>query len=236
MSTLLYNCETFGPELPKDLEKLYHKLIKSAMNVRPNTPYMIVLIESGLLPLRALIWKRQLKFFRRFKKSLGDNSTRRTVFEKLLLEDNQTDFIKHYIMLDNKYTHPDDIYTEALSDIRSYIREKACPNVHYKFYIYLKINPELLPSPFLVSTNGDPIIRFRCGSHCLPIETGRWSRTPREHRLCPSCRVVGDEHHFLFDCSDFHRDFQTNDLSQVWKEKNIFKFFETFSMSEFLRL
>ena len=76
MSTLLYNCETFGANLPKGLETLYYKLIKSALNVRPNTPNHIVLIESGLLPLRALILKRQLKFFRKFKLSLGDVSER----------------------------------------------------------------------------------------------------------------------------------------------------------------
>ena len=234
MSTLLYNCETFGPELPKDLEKLYHKLIKSAMNVRPNTPDKIVLIESGLLPLRALVLKRQLKFFRRFKKSLGENSTRQTVFGKLLLDENHTDFIKHYIKLDEKYTNPNEIYTEALSDAKAFIRDNACPDLHYKYYIYDKMNPDLLPSPFLVSSFGENIIRFRCGSHSLPIETGRWSRIPRDERLCKTCKVVGDEHHVLFECSNFIHNFETNDISKVWKEENIFSFFEDLSKSEIL--
>lgn len=236
MSTLLYNCETFGPELPKDLEKLYLKLIKSALNVRPNVPDKIALIESGLLPLRALVWKRQLNFFRRFKKSLGEDSMRQTVFEKLLSDDNHTEFVKHYISLDNKYTNANEIYLEALSDMKSFIREKACEDTHYKYFIYSKLNPELLPSPFLVSSIGDPIIRFRCGSHSLPIETGRWSRTPRDQRLCSTCKVVGDEHHLLFECANFTRDFQTVDLSEVWKEKTILNFFKTISKSEFLRL
>ena len=61
-STLLYNCETFGNDLPKAFETLYLKLIKSALNVCPNTPTELVLIESGLLPLKALVLKRQLKF------------------------------------------------------------------------------------------------------------------------------------------------------------------------------
>ena len=226
LSTLLYNCETFGPELPKHLDKLYIKLIKSAMNVRPNVPDEIVLIESGLLPLRALIWKRQLKFFRRFKKSLGVNSMREKVFRNLLLNVNQTEFIKHYIMLDNTYADPNEIYVEALSRTRTHVRQIACAQNHYKYYIYIKMNPELLPSPFLASSAGDPIIRFRCGSHSLPIETGRWSRTPREQRLCPTCQVIGDEHHLLFECADFSRDFRTNDLSDVWKDKHIFKFFQ----------
>ena len=97
------------------------------------------------------------------------------------------------------------------------------------------MNPELLPSPFLASSAGDPIIRFRCGSHSLPIETGRWSRTPREQRLCPTCQVIGDEHHLLFECADFSREFRTNDLSDVWKDKNIFKFFKSVAQTDLLR-
>ena len=68
-STLLYNCETFGNDMPKGLETIYFKLIKSTLNVRLDTPNDIVLIESGLLPLGALVQKkRQLKFYRKFKK------------------------------------------------------------------------------------------------------------------------------------------------------------------------
>ena len=62
INTLLYNCETFGNELPIGIEKLYYKLLKCALNVRENTPNEIVLIESGFLPIKALITKRQLKF------------------------------------------------------------------------------------------------------------------------------------------------------------------------------
>ena len=52
---LLHGCEAFGPELPKGLEVLYYKLIKSALNVRPSTPNKIVLLESGMLPIHAAI-------------------------------------------------------------------------------------------------------------------------------------------------------------------------------------
>ena len=36
LSTLLYNCETFGNKLPKGIEKLYLKLLKCALDVREN--------------------------------------------------------------------------------------------------------------------------------------------------------------------------------------------------------
>ena len=76
-STLFYNCKAFGHILLKVLEPLYFKLIKSVLNVRPNIHDELVLIESGLLPLKALVKKRQLNFFRRFKESLSKNSATR---------------------------------------------------------------------------------------------------------------------------------------------------------------
>ena len=43
--------------------------------------------------------------------------------------------------------------------------------------------------------------RFRAGSHRLKIETGRWSRTPQDQRLCDcELNVVQDEAHVVFFC------------------------------------
>ena len=44
--------------------------------------------------------------------------------------------------------------------------------------------------------------RFRCGSHRLPIETGRWQNIPREERFCRLCnsRELGDEYHYIMSC------------------------------------
>ena len=41
--------------------------------------------------------------------------------------------------------------------------------------------------------------RMRLSSHRLRIETGRWARLPREHRLC-RCGAIQDEQHVLQDC------------------------------------
>ena len=45
--------------------------------------------------------------------------------------------------------------------------------------------------------------RLRLGSHSLRVETGRWSRTPRENRLC-ICDNVQDEIHVLLHCPLTH--------------------------------
>ena len=238
-STLLYNCEAFGHLLPTGLEPLYHKLIKSALNVRPNTPNELALIESGMLPLKALVMKQQIGFYRRFKESLQKNSAREAVFKVLCEDDNQTKYIKHYIQLDLTYPNPNDIFKEALTEVKQTIREKAeLPDKHYRYYIYHELNPQLLPSPFLALANGaDAITRFRLGSHNLPIETGRWSRMKREDRLCPSCQVLGDERHVLFHCTNVERNPShnfTESLSDLWKKKDLFELFKSVAKTEFL--
>jgi hypothetical protein len=46
------------------------------------------------------------------------------------------------------------------------------------------------------------ITQFRCNNIKLPIETGRWSMTPREERICHLCNVgLGTAFHFLFECT-----------------------------------
>jgi hypothetical protein len=47
-----------------------------------------------------------------------------------------------------------------------------------------------------------PLVRLRTGGHHLAIETGRWSGTPRNERVCEMCDqgVEEDELHFLFEC------------------------------------
>ena len=213
-------------------------MIKSALNVRPSTPNKIVLVESGMLPLRALVHKRQLNFYRRLKESMGVNSVRRSVFDMLHVSDNITGYIKHYVRLDEKYENSNNIYTEAMSEVISEIRTKADnSDKHYKFHIYTRLNPDLLPSPFLACPNADAITRFRCGSHHLPIETMRWGRVPRENRLCSRCHVLGDEYHFVFNCIDFPGFFDScnGDLSLIWKDRDVFAYFKKLSQTDLLK-
>ena len=237
--TLLYNCETFGDKLPEDIKKHYHKLLRCAVNVRGNTPIELVFIETGFLPIKALVEKSQLKFFRRFKESFRHpDSIRRSIFNDLLTEENITGYLNHYSNLDSKYTNPDDIYTEAYEHLKSCVRNKGSDDGKYRFHIYCKINPELIPSPFLNATRyGEAITRFRLGSHHLPIETGRWRRVGRMERLCPKCNVFGDEYHFLFYCTETCRNPAWNfsgELHDLWSNENIFKLFKELVKSEFL--
>ena len=61
--------------------------------------------------------------------------------------------------------------------------------------------------------------RVRVMSHNLKVETGRWSRTPTEQRIC-CCNEnkVQDERHVLLECpisTEYRQNFQMLDYSSV---------------------
>ena len=72
-----------------------------------------------------------------------------------------------------------------------------------------KLNPALSLHPVYTTQNYIPdylrvsFSRVRLMSHSLKVETGRWSRIPREQRLCDRCDAgqVQDEEHVLLTCS-----------------------------------
>ena len=230
MSALLYNCEAFGPYIPEGLEEMYHKMLKAALGVRNNSPNLLILIESGCLPLRCLIQSRQLKFFRRFRDSLQEGSARELMFRKLL--EKKSAFLQYYIDLDQKYKDSNQLITEHMLNITQKIRNLAADkDNHYKYWMYHEMNPELKPSPFLnrIDAVGKAMTKFRVGSHSLKIETGRWSRTPREQRLCRTCNEFGDEFHALFSCSEVYREDledMPSSVADLWEYEGINRLFQ----------
>ena len=230
MSTLLYNCEAFGPKVPEGLEQIYYKMLRAALGVRTNCSNLTILIESGCLPIQCLIRSRQLKYFRRFTKSLPVNSIREAIFNKLLIHN--TEFLDHYIALDATYTNVKDLKDQYKSELQQKVRDFARDkDKHFKYWTYLQLNPELTPSPFLsrIDYVGKCITKFRLGSHKLKIEIGRWYRTPREERLCSTCNVLGDEKHIIYSCTEVFRgdliDLPTT-ISAIWSYAKVNTLFQ----------
>ena len=222
--------------MPVDLEKTYTKLLRRALNVRANTPAITLFIESGCLPLKALVHARQLKFFTRYRdRAMSADTPRTRLFDRLVSE--PMVYMQHYLDLCNKYNSLEEIYREASEELKEKVKTLA-DNGHYKYKIYSEYNPGLDTSPFLNNLHplsGD-IIRFRLGSHVLPIETGRWSRTPRANRLCTTCLTLGDEQHALFHCCLVDRGQLDlpDTLGGIWACEDVFALFERMKNAELL--
>ena len=234
MSSLLHNCEAFGNIIPSGLESTYVKMLKCCFNVRSNVPNDILYIESGFLPIKAIIHMRQYNFYKRFRKNLKSDSRRGKMMEVLL--EKKTNFLQHYEKLVAKYASSNEILAEYSSNIQQKIHKKANAG-RYKFQIYVKMNPELSISPFLniVHPVAGDITKFRLGSHYLPIETGRWSRKLRNERLCMNCGVLGDEEHVLYSCTLISReDVDLENISKLWHQPEIYKLFTRIKDAKFL--
>ena len=233
VSSLLHNCETFGG-CPKEIEKLYYKMIKATLDVRPSTLNNTVLIESGLLPIKAIIFARQWQFFNRFMDGL-QGGTRNEIMN--VLSNQPSPYLNHYFNLRSSYQSKEEIYSYFKLDNEEMIRRNANDG-RYKFQIYMDINPRLLPSPYMnnLNTAVKYITRFRLGSHLLPIETGRWSRTLRSERLCRACSVLGDERHYVYNCPTIDRNklILPPTLSDIWDDKNIFTLTKEMVQAELL--
>ena len=164
MHSLLHNSDTFGYDIPKELESAYIKLLKSCFNVRSNTPNYILYVESGFIPLKFVVLLRQFNFYKRFQESIFSNSRREKMMNILL--ENSTKFLQHYTSLMFKYDSVVDIVEEG----RNFVKDKICSLAHgghSKYAIYLKINPNLEPSPFLVSAGGRKLMKRICVFVCL---------------------------------------------------------------------
>ena len=220
--SILFNCEAFGPALPDKLETIYNKLIRTALQVRVNTPALILYVESGLLPIKALVEARQYKYFKRFIESLKPESERKLVFEGLYNDPSK--FLKHYIKLHETYSSHEEIYQHHLNAVKDRIHghvSKGKP----KFITYLLNNPALEPSRFLQCMHPltVDIIRFRVGSHRLPIETGRWNLKKRDDRLSDVCGVI--TLYNIYDCTRILKnDLNLNgNIGEIWKKTEIFQ-------------
>ena len=200
-SSLLYGCESWLEEkiLP-DLEHLYMKGIKSLLGVRSQITADVVLLESGYPSLRALIKSKQKAFFQTMI-----NERRDMVDDPFM----------HAVRLTQDKNRKMSAYLEGLQNCDDFIlkdRNERIARVRTsertKSATYRLINPTMDVHPIYLSSE-EPVddylrmafTRFRTSSHRLRIETGRWSRTPRERRLCQCDEGVQSEEHVLRFCN-----------------------------------
>ena len=105
----------------------------------------------------------------------------------------------------NQLLSHEDIFESFKLDVKAKLRSQNSSRVS----TYKTINPN---SPLMLYTlrlitiyaeaqqKRIATTRIRVGSHRLRVETGRWSRTPREDRLCVCSTGVQDEIHVLLQC------------------------------------
>ena len=201
-SALLYGCESWLKVNLKPVESMYIAAVKALLNVRHSIPSEICLIEAGMLPLSALVKKRQYCFFTQM------NATRSGVADDPLMF--MIERIRQSHPALNNYLDSVSTYSELYE--REHLLERKirdCNQGQTRFLTYVNINPNLtMHSVYDKRLRGDFIpehyriafTRMRTSSHRLRVETGRWSRIDRERRVCKCGEGIGDEEHVLTRC------------------------------------
>ena len=199
-TSLLYGCESWlDDKVSPDLEHLYIKGLKSLLGVRSQTPTDVVLLETGYPSLRAMIKSRQKIFFDKMiskRENLLDDPFMHVV--KLTRSKNSK--MAAYI---NSLTQCDDFIEKDKADRMDRVRSSQ----KTKSQTYRYINPSFEVHPVYAEYDESvedylriAFTRLRTSSHRLKVETGRWSRIPREQRLCTCGMGVQTEEHVLLEC------------------------------------
>ena len=100
-------------------------------------------------------------------------------------------YIKFYENLERKYESPGSCLRSIESEFRVKWRsafDDAALDNDSRLGTYLRVNPTLtVPQCIgknMLETDRLILTRFRCGSHSLLIEKGRYSNIPRSERIC----------------------------------------------------
>ena len=109
-ASVTYSCESWGSCALNSVESLQREAIKIALGVRNNVPNEIIYGESGFVPLRPAIHKRQLNFVRKQKNDTINNPSSTVAYFFNTAIENNIHFLRHYKHLDSKFNNPDACY------------------------------------------------------------------------------------------------------------------------------
>ena len=205
-SSLLYASETWM-DCGKEAEVIYRNGLRAALGIRSNINNEIVYIESGRYPLKCRILKLQLKFWLSLQTYCDESPDSALKHFLDVAKRIELPYVKWYMSLEEKYGSPNNCQKMLEAEYAAKWRTTFDNNDDNdsRLGTYLQVNPTLSSPEYLkaVMFETDRLIltRFRCGSHSLAIEKGRYSNTPREERLC-SCGEVQTIFHCFTSCPD----------------------------------
>ena len=196
-SAIMYGCESWTCGSAKLLRPTYITVVKTLLGVRQQTANDLCLLEVGLPDVVARIKMIQKNFMQKIlcdRRDLADDPFM-SIWK--ICCDRNTPAVKYFHAI---LTGPDPV-KEDTTRRQTSVRASARP----KFMTYVDLNPSLSVNRIytdraVMEHQRIYTTRFRLSAHNLAIETGRWSRIPREERLCQCGTGVQTEEHVIIQC------------------------------------
>ena len=225
LSALAYSCESWLTDNCICLTSQYDKLVKCLLGVRKNTCVDLCLIESGINPINHILSVNRKRFLESKLASPDMEEPFHLVFE--LCRSANT---PGYMFLQRALQF--DCNENPLIKIKESARNK--PESATKYHTYRSLlNPGMSVhnvysvNQYIPDYIRQAFSRVRLMSHNLKIETGRWSRIPREMRRCQCNGLsVQTEEHVLINCAI------TRDLRIKYNLNNIQSLVDMFEVTE----
>ena len=176
--------------------------------MRKHTPNEIIFIETGLIELKAEIMKRQFKFWSStMHKVDNDTSMVTSVLIKRAIGKN-IQYLRHYKNLVSRFNNPTQCFEKYKKDFTNRLNENiqkklakgTCLVLNDYFSLNATRSSPIFYREYLLNEKDRKLLtRYRTGSSFLKINTGYYSRTPIEERLC-KCKCIQNLEHVLFHC------------------------------------
>ena len=196
-SAILYGMETWlSPAAIEAARPSYMQCVRLLLGVRKTTAGDLCLVEAGQPSLAQKIKTVQKNTIHRLiseREGMADDPFH---YAWTIARDARTPCARYILSLE----------TFSPEAEESRLKERIRASERTKFVTYRDLmNPALEVHPMYRSTDSQErerltLTKFRLSSHNLAIERGRWTRKPREERLCPTCNVVQDELHAVTEC------------------------------------
>lgn len=220
---LLYGSEITGFEKSDGLERLCTQFYKIILNLKKATPNIILHGELGRYPIDILVKSRMIGFWQRLINGKQDKIAYKLY--KILLSMHERDLFHSKWLMTVKdclnFTGFHNIWQlqeNVPIGIAKLVKSKLIDNykqewleavfnspkcLNYRIFkseIVLEQYFNLLPYDL-----ASALCHFRTLNHKLPVEHGRFWGVERDDRICELCSAnrLGDEFHYLFECSYF---------------------------------
>ncbi len=225
---LLYGSEVWGLQYFDVIEKVHLYVCKRFLGVKTSTPSAMVYGECGRFPMHIFSQVKAIKYWLRLL-NMPAHRFPKKCYNMMIVYDNngKTNWVTNIKTLlfktgfgsawydQNVNCYPNFIksLTQRLKDIyvQTWFESMTLSNKCFYYKLFKgQISLEWYLSKITVKKFRVALSRFRCSSHDLFVETGRYSNINRQERLCQVCDLndVEDEYHFLLVCplySDLRR-------------------------------
>ena len=257
MPILLYGSEIWGFEGSKIVEASFAKTMRNFLRLHKTTPMCMINGELGLKEIPEYIDNRMLNFwcniatgnqgkmssilYNWIKIHHDKNSYKSkwicSINEKLIsiqmpyMFDNVTKECRNWFKKSIK-DRLEELYAKIWSD--TVFNNDACINYRAMTLVKRTQNYVLkLPKYYVYA-----MCKLKCVNHHMPHLIGRYAKSSIDDRKCKICQLneVGDEFHYLFNCTFFSAQRARYMMRYYYTRPNMYKMTQLFESSDFTEM